>query len=288
MVRIYEHGDDLVVLGDDQTRRTFHGQSAALVRVLLDALREPRTERQLLTHVAALSGSENGDKGDQVVAEALQLLRAAGVVRAAETTARNERGAERGRVVVALSGGIAAAYAPALVELLANRGFAVRVAATSNALRFVSRLSLEALTHERVIAGLWPDDPRETVPHLALARWADVVVVYPATATTLSRVARGDCSTVVSALAISTRSPVVLVPAMNEAMLRAPSVQRNLEQLREDGFWITHPSLGYEVAEAPSQRVPAYGAAPPVQAVVDVIEHVFEEKRATSTSRASR
>ena len=105
-----------------------------------------------------------------------------------------------------------------------------------------------------------------------------MVVVYPATATTLSRIARGDCSTAVSALAISTQAPVILVPAMNEAMLRAPAVQRNLTQLKQDGFWITHPSIGYEVAETPALRKPAFGAAPPVQAVVDVVEAVFQER----------
>lgn len=105
-------------------------------------------------------------------------------------------------------------------------------------------------------------------------RWAHAIVVYPATATTLSRLARGDCSTVVSALAISARAPVILVPAMNEAMLLAKSVQRNLAQLRDDGFVIMHPSRGYEVAEDPATRAPAFGAAPPLQAVVDVVDAV--------------
>ncbi len=102
-------------------------------------------------------------------------------------------------------------------------------------------------------------------------------VVYPATATTLSRIGTGDCSTVVSALAISARKPVLLVPAMNEDMLRSVSAQRNLAQLREDGFFIAHPSLGYEVATAPGDRQSTFGGAPPVAAVADMVEAIVVE-----------
>src|ERR1019366_9469412 len=189
------------------------------------------------------------------------------------------------RVVLALTGGVAAAHAPALTEMLLGRGVRVRIAATPSALRFVSALALEALTHEPVVRSRWPSDVRAMVPHLELARWADVVLVYPATATTLSRIARGDCSSLVSAVAISTRAPVVLVPAMNEAMFDAPSVRRNLAQLREDGFLVMHPSLGYEVAVAPLERTLRYGAAPTVQSVALVTEAVLSERTSTSTQR---
>jgi phosphopantothenoylcysteine synthetase/decarboxylase len=162
--------------------------------------------------------------------------------------------------------------------MLLGCGFRVRIAATPSALRFVSALALEALTHEPVVRSRWPSDVRTVVPHLELARWADVVVVYPATATTLSRIARGDCSSLVSALAISARVPVIVTPAMNEAMLDAPSVRRNLAQLRQDGFIVMHPSLGYEVAVAPQERTRAYGAAPTVQSVARVTEAVLRER----------
>ncbi|MGH7297745.1 MAG: flavoprotein, partial [Polyangiaceae bacterium] len=161
---------------------------------------------------------------------------------------------------------------------LLGRGLRVRVAATPSALRFVSALALEALTHEAVVRSRWPVQVGAPVPHLELARWADVVVVYPATATTLSRIARGDCSSVVSALAISARAPVLLAPAMNEAMLDAPSVRRNLAQLRDDGFIVMHPSLGYEVAAAPTDRRLRYGAAPTVQNVVRVVEATLRDE----------
>jgi 2-polyprenyl-3-methyl-5-hydroxy-6-metoxy-1,4-benzoquinol methylase len=178
------------------------------------------------------------------------------------------------RLALGLTGGVAAAHAPALVEALLARGFDVRVAATRSALRFVSALALEALTHQAVITSLWPRDPGAPVPHLDLARWAQILVVYPATATSLARLAQGSCGTVVSAAAIATRAPVLLVPSMNEAMYTAPSVQRNLDQLREDGFLVAHPACGVEVAEAPRARAPMIGTAPPVVAVADLIEEI--------------
>jgi hypothetical protein len=271
-VRIYERDDTLTILTDRDAQR-LTGPSAALARAVLDYLRVPRTRDAIVAHVAELSGDAAPDR---VVDEMVSLLTKLRVVCDDEAAPPRTEGP---RVVLALGGGIVAAHAPALTELLLGRGYRMRVAATPSAMRFVRALPLEALTHEPVVRGMWPRDRREVVPHIALARWADITIVYPATATTISRIARGDCSTVVSALAISTRTPVILVPAMNEAMFTAPSVQRNLTQLRDDGFVIMHPSLGYEVAEDPHSRTPAFGAAPTLQAVVDVTASVLGAAR---------
>src|SRR5262249_3269800 len=162
-------------------------------------------------------------------------------------------------IVLALTGAIASMEAPAFVGQLLARGFEVRVAATRNALRFVSALALEALTHHPVQSSLWPSDARAPVPHLALAAWAGLVVIQPASAASLARIAQGSCADLVSTMAISTRAPVLLVPSMNEAMLTAPSVRRNIEQLQEDGFFVALPAFGLEVAEEPSARRPMLG-----------------------------
>jgi hypothetical protein len=181
-------------------------------------------------------------------------------------------------VLLGLTGGVAAAFAPALVQLLQARGIEVRVAATRRALKFVGALALEALTHAPVVSSLWPRDASEPVPHIALARWADLVVVYPASAASIARLASGSTSTVVSAAAIASRAPVLVVPSMNDAMYVAPALQRNLEQLREDGFLVAHPVLGIEVADAPDRRMPMLGAAPPVGAVAELVEAILEHE----------
>ena len=92
------------------------------------------------------------------------------------------------------------------------------------------------------------------MPHVALAEWADLVVVYPASATTIARLAHGDFSDVVAAVALTTRAPVVIVPSMNAEMLEAPAVQRNLDVLRGDGVAIVHGVPGEEAADAPAVR----------------------------------
>jgi SAM-dependent methyltransferase len=153
------------------------------------------------------------------------------------------------------------------VQQLEARRFEVRVIATPSALRFVSREALEALTHAPVLSGMWAhEDGRETglvVPHLALAAWADVVIVWPATASTIQRIATGATNELVSAVAISTRAPVLVAPSMNEAMADAPSVQRNVQRLRGDGFVIAVGHGAHEVADTPGARVRMAGGAPP-------------------------
>jgi hypothetical protein len=275
-VRIYERGDELSLLDDHGRVLHLSGDSCAIARELLERLRTRREPRELLAGI--------GGKRRRLAGEVLSLLRDVGaVVERARDEVERSPAAEASRVVLALAGGIVAAHAPALTEMLLARGLRVRIAATPSALRFVSALALEALTHEPVVRSRWPSRAGVAVPHLELAQWADAVLVYPATATTLSRIARGDCSSVVSALAVSTRAPVILVPAMNEAMFDAPSVQRNLAQLRADGFILMHPSLGYEVAVAPSERKLRYGAAPTVQSVALVTEAVLRDRNLAST-----
>jgi hypothetical protein len=269
-VRIYEQGAELTILDDHGRFLRLAGASAEVAREVLERCRTPRRRADVLAGVGA--------RRRPLAARVVEALVTGGVlIEPSPPVAVVSDAAPPPRVVLALAGGFVAAHAPALVEMLLGRGLRVRVAATPAALRFVSVLALEALTHEPVVRSLWPTDLGTAVPHLALAQWADLVVVYPATATTLSRIARGDCSSVVSAVAISTRAPVVLAPAMNEAMIDAPSVRRNLRQLREDGFVVMHPSLGYEVAVAPAERARRFGAAPTVHSVAVVAEAVLRK-----------
>jgi hypothetical protein len=281
-VRIYERRDELTLV--DGGGRVMHLSSPASViaRELLEECRIPRERAGLLVRFRGAR---------RAVAESvLAALEEAGALVGGAPSVDPPAAGEELRVVLALSGGIVAAHAPALTEMLLAQGVRVRIAATASALRFVSARALEALTHEPVVRSLWPS-PGATgapVPHLELAKWAHAVVVYPATATTLSRIARGDCSTIVSAIAVSARVPVLLAPAMNEAMIDAPAVRRNLATLREDGFLVLHPSFGYEVAAAPGERAPSYGAVPTVQTVAFVTEVVLRETREAARKAPAR
>jgi SAM-dependent methyltransferase len=279
VLRAYDHGERTTILGDDGRVVRFEGDSAGLARAILEACASPLSREALLARLSELAGAAVAWEG--AVADTIAHLEAAGALATGDASpapAPPPRSRDPRRVLLGITGAVAAAFAPALVQLLQARGHDVRVAATLSALRFVAPLALEALTHAPVVASLWPRVASEPVPHLELARWAEIVVVYPASATSIARLAAGHCGNVVSATAIATRAPVLVVPSMNHAMWAAPSVQRNVAQLVADGFCVAHPSRGHEVADAPAARGLVLGAAPPVQAVADLIARVLADQ----------
>jgi 3-polyprenyl-4-hydroxybenzoate decarboxylase len=259
-------GLDLV--GPDGSLRRLAGDSAELAREVLSFCGIPRSHAEILAHVEALSGAPLG-AGASVVSELVTLLEGTGAL------VRTAIGRSRigGRVIVGLGGAVASAMSPSLVQLLLGRGLEVRVLASERALRFVSREALALLTHTPVLSSMWHDEAAGVrVPHIELAAWADVMLVWPATATMIGRIATGDCSELVSAVALTTRAPVLVAPSMNEAMLDAPAVARNLETLEADGFRVTASALTHEVADAPADRRDARGGAPDPASLALMVE----------------
>jgi 3-polyprenyl-4-hydroxybenzoate decarboxylase/protein-L-isoaspartate O-methyltransferase len=264
--RIAEQRQTLTVFGPVDVRR-FEGDSAALARSVLALLRVPHDRAELLAALAA--EFEDVGQRPEIVDQLLGHLEACGVV-----GPRSPRAESRGagaRIVVASTGAIATAFSPLLVSLLQASGAEVRVALTRAAKKFVAPRALEALTHAPVVSSLWSGAAGEPAPHIALAEWADLVVIAPASATTIARLVRGDCSDVVSATAIATRAPVIIAPSMSPGMFDAPSVQRNLEQLKADGFHVVWPSWGVEVAEKPGARRAVFGPMLPPEELVAII-----------------
>ncbi|MFO0974666.1 MAG: flavoprotein [Phycisphaerae bacterium] len=148
-------------------------------------------------------------------------------------------------VLVAVCGGIAAYKCAAVVSALVQRGAAVRVAMTRAARRFVTPLTFESLTARPAVTSLWtvadPFDPQ----HLALTEAADLVLVAPATANILAKIAHGLADDLVSTLLLSVAGPVLLAPAMNTRMWENPFVQRNVATLREAGHHFVGPGSGW-------------------------------------------
>ena len=99
----------------------------------------------------------------------------------------------------------------------------------------------------------------KTVPHIALAKNADLVAVMPATAGSISRLATGACSDLLSLVAIATTAPVVVAPTMNTAMWDNPAVRRNVDQLRADGVYVVEPTFFFEAAELVKGAPPLCG-----------------------------
>jgi len=146
------------------------------------------------------------------------------------------------RVLLGVTGGIAAYKAILVARELTQAGAVVDVALTPGALEFLRPLSFEALTGRT--AYLTAFDSSEPLTHIRLARDADAIVVAPATANFLARVAAGMADDLVAATLLATDAPVVLCPAMNDRMFRHPQTQANLGRLREIGYRIAGPGIG--------------------------------------------
>lgn len=148
------------------------------------------------------------------------------------------------RILVAVTGGIAAYKAPELVRQLQRDGHEVRCALTGSGARFVAPLSLQALTGTPVRQDLFDPSEEGEIDHIRLADWADLVVVAPATAHMLGRMAHGLADDLVSAVLLATRAPILAAPAMNVNMWNHPATQANVELLRERGIHFVGPGAG--------------------------------------------
>ncbi|MBC5799031.1 MAG: bifunctional phosphopantothenoylcysteine decarboxylase/phosphopantothenate--cysteine ligase CoaBC [Candidatus Eremiobacteraeota bacterium] len=147
------------------------------------------------------------------------------------------------RIVLGVAGGIAAYKAAALCSALVQCGDEVDVVMTADAERFIGALTFAALTRRPVHTSLW--QAPEMIPHIALAREAAAVAVVPATANVLAKLAHGIADDLLTNVALATRAPLILAPAMNTAMYEHPATQANLRTLQERGAHIVAPEAGF-------------------------------------------
>lgn len=148
------------------------------------------------------------------------------------------------RVLLGVSGGIAAYKACEVVRRLRAKGAEVRVVLTGNAARFVTPLTFQALSGQPVRDGLWDDEAEMGMGHLELARWANTVLIAPASADTLAKLAHGFADDLLSTLCLATTAPLAVAPAMNHRMWLHPATQANVATLRARGVAILGPANG--------------------------------------------
>ncbi|MFP4598295.1 MAG: bifunctional phosphopantothenoylcysteine decarboxylase/phosphopantothenate--cysteine ligase CoaBC [Persicimonas sp.] len=149
------------------------------------------------------------------------------------------------KVLLGISGGIAAYKACEIVRAFKKRGDAVRVVMTSGAQEFVRPLTLQILSENPVGTETFDATFEHEIGHIDLARWADVVLLAPATANLIGRLAGGLANDLLTTVLLATEAPVVVAPAMNTQMWRHPLVQRNLDILRDEaGYAVVDPDAG--------------------------------------------
>ncbi|MGH2417472.1 MAG: bifunctional phosphopantothenoylcysteine decarboxylase/phosphopantothenate--cysteine ligase CoaBC [Candidatus Limnocylindria bacterium] len=183
----------------------------------------------------------------------------------------DQRGSLAGRrIVVGVTGSIAAYKAVALVRLLAERGAVVDVAMTPAAARFVTPLTFASLTHRPVVDDVMALDDDQQIAHVELAEGADAIVIAPATANVLAELAAGLVRNAVTAIACASRAPVILAPAMDAGMWTHPATQRNVETLRGFGHMVVEPEVG-----ALASGLTGVGRLAEPGTIVEAVERLF-------------
>ncbi len=180
-------------------------------------------------------------------------------------------------VLIGVTGGVAAHYIPELIGQLRWRHLVnVQVVMTQAATRFITPLTLEVASGSPVYADLWEAAQRAPVIHVQLARLADLVLVAPATADILAKMAHGLADDLVTLTVLATRAPVVLVPAMHETMWTKTVVQENVAKLKERGHHFVGPERGISATgEMGEGRMASIGA------MISKLIEVSEEERGT-------
>ncbi len=148
------------------------------------------------------------------------------------------------KIVLGISGGIAAYKTPELVRRLKEQGADVRVVMTEGAKAFITPLTLQAVSGNAVADSLLDTQAELAMGHIELAKWADLIIIAPATADIIARIAAGMANDLLTTLCLATKAAIALAPAMNQQMWHAVATQANVQTLNERGFQLWGPGSG--------------------------------------------
>ncbi|RKY69065.1 MAG: bifunctional phosphopantothenoylcysteine decarboxylase/phosphopantothenate--cysteine ligase CoaBC [Candidatus Latescibacterota bacterium] len=171
------------------------------------------------------------------------------------------------KVIVGVTGSIAAYKSAELVRKLKQRGAEVTAVMTPAASQFISPLTLETLSGKPVASELFPATRRPDILHISLAKWADLMVVAPATANIIGKVAAGIADELLATVIMATQAPVLFAPAMNTAMFSNPILTANISKLRQYGYQFVEPEVG-ELASGEEGK----GRLAPIETILEAIE----------------
>ena len=180
-------------------------------------------------------------------------------------------------IIVGITGGIAAFKIATLVRLLIKRGAEVQVVMTPNAKEFITPVTLSALTGKPVVSEFFTANTGEWHSHVDLGLWADALVIAPATASTIGKMANGIADNMLVTTYLSAKAPVFIAPAMDLDMMAHPSTVRNIELLRSYGNHIIEPAEG----ELASHLI-GKGRMEEPENIVKVLEEFFSSSRPLS------
>lgn len=175
-------------------------------------------------------------------------------------------------IVVGITGGIAAYKACGIVSYLTGEGANVKVIMTENACQFITPLTLEVLSKNKVVVDTFERSDVIDVKHISLAK-SDLFLIIPATANIIGKVANGIADDMLSTTIMATHAPVIFAPAMNDGMFTNPIVQNNLKKLKEYGYKIINPVVGNLAC-----GYNAIGKLPKNEEIIDYVKVFVKEK----------
>ncbi|MFA5629304.1 MAG: bifunctional phosphopantothenoylcysteine decarboxylase/phosphopantothenate--cysteine ligase CoaBC [Dehalococcoidales bacterium] len=192
-------------------------------------------------------------------------------------------------ILLGITGGVSAYKSPDIASKLCQFGANVDVVMTESAAKFIPPLTLRSITGRHVFTDMWEEVPGFKSAHVALAEAADLILIAPATANSIAKIACGLADDILSCTVLATGAPVVLAPAMNDNMLNNPITQKNLSKLKDRGFTVIEPGFGHLLSGKIGQ-----GRLPETAEIIDIIKLVlarggdFAGKRIVVTAGGTR
>ena len=177
-------------------------------------------------------------------------------------------------IVIGITGGISAYKACSIVNYLKGQGASVDVIMTKNACKFITPLTLETLSGNKVITDMFERPDYIDIKHISIAKKADLFLIVPATANIIGKIANGIADDMLSTTIMATQAPIIFAPAMNNVMYENRVVQNNLEKLRYYGYKIIDPSIGHLAC-----GYDAKGKLPRSEEIIDYIKTLIKEKK---------
>ncbi len=177
-------------------------------------------------------------------------------------------------IVVGITGGIAAYKACGIISYLKSEGANVNVIMTKNACEFITPLTIETLSKNKVVTDMFEIPDYVDVKHISLARSADLFLVVPATANIIGKVASGIADDMLSTTIMATKAPVIFAPAMNNGMYENPIVQDNIKKLKLYGYKFIEPSIGHLAC-----GYEAKGKLPKNEEIINYVKTLVKERK---------
>ena len=180
---------------------------------------------------------------------------------------------ENKNIVIGITGGIAAYKACGIVSFLKSQGAHVDVIMTKNACEFITPLTLETLSGNKVITDMFERPDYIDVKHISIAQKADLFLIAPATANIIGKVANGIADDMLSTTIMATKAPVVFAPAMNNNMYENKIVQNNIEKLKEYDYKFIEPAVGHLAC-----GYEAKGKLPKTEEIIEQLKTILKEE----------